>query len=95
MKKKTKKEKDLVEEIEVSGKELIGRVKELIQEGNVRRLIIKKPNNKILLEIPLTAGAAIGGVVTIIAPVLAVLVAIAALIAKVKIQVVRTKKKKK
>lgn len=79
-----------VEEIEVAGSQLVEQVKELINEGNVRRLIIRTQDNKVLLEIPLTAGVAVGGVVTIFAPVLAAIGALAALIAKVKVQIVRT-----
>ena len=78
------------EEIEINAGELVDRVKKLIEEGNVRRLIIRKPNDEILLEVPLTAGVAVGGVVTFFAPVLAALGALAALLAEVKIQIVRT-----
>jgi hypothetical protein len=78
------------EEIEINAGELVDRVKKLIEEGNVRRLIIRKPNDEILLEVPLTAGVAVGGVVTLFAPVLAALGALAALLAEVKVQVVRT-----
>lgn len=92
--KSAKEERTWIEEIEIAGSELVGRVKELIAEGNVRRLIIKKPNDDLLLEIPLTAGVAVGGVVTIMAPVLAALGAMAALLAKVKVQVVRVEKGK-
>jgi hypothetical protein len=90
MNNKPKEESTWTEEIEIDGGELVNRVKELIEEGNVRRLIIRKPNDEILLEVPLTAGVAVGGVVTIFAPVLAALGAMAALLAKVKIQIVRT-----
>jgi len=83
----SKKEKTWVEEIEVAGSELVGRIKELIAEGNVRRLIIKRPDGKLLIEIPLTAGVMVGGVVTIVAPVLAALGAMAALLVRVKVQV--------
>lgn len=79
-----------MEEIEVAGSQLVEQVKELINEGNVRRLIIRTQEDKILLEIPLTAGVAVGGVVTILSPVLAALGALAALIAKVKVQIIRT-----
>jgi hypothetical protein len=78
------------EELEINAGELVDRVKELIEEGNERRLIIRKPNDEILLEVPLTAGVAVGGAVTVFAPVLAALGALAALLAKVKIQIVRT-----
>jgi len=87
---KPKEERTWTEEIEIDSGELVDRVKELIEEGNVRRLIIRKSNDEILLEVPLTAGVAVGGVITIFAPVLAALGAMAALLAKVKIQIVRT-----
>ena len=74
--------------------ELVDRVKDLISEGNVRRLIIKKPDGSLLMEIPLTAGVAVGGVFTIFAPVLAALGAMAALLAKVKVEIVRVNEKK-
>lgn len=84
-----KKEKVWTEEFEIDAGQLVARVKELIKEGNVRRLIIRKPNDEILLEVPLTAGVAVGSAVTLLNPVLAALGAMAALLAKVKIQVVR------
>ena len=89
--KNKKEERTWVEEIEIAGSELVGRVKELIKEGNVRRLIIRKPSGELLMEIPLTAGVMVGGAFTIVAPVLAALGAMAALIAKVKVEIVRTK----
>jgi phage-related minor tail protein len=81
-----------IEEIEIAGSELVERIKELIADGNVRRLIIKKPNGDLLLEVPLTAGVAVGGVFTIVAPVLAAIGAMAALLARVKVDVVRVDK---
>lgn len=78
------------EEVEISGSEVVDRVKELVAEGNVRRLIIRNSDDKQLLEIPLTAGVAVGGVVTIFALPLAILGAAAALLANVKLQIVRT-----
>lgn len=78
------------EELELGASELVDRVKEIIKEGNVRRLIIRKPNGEPLVEVPLTAGVAVGGAVTIIAPVLAALGAMAALLVKVKLEVIRT-----
>ena len=85
-------ERTWTEEIEVAGAELVDRIKELVKAGNVRRVILRTPDDKLLLELPLTAGAVAGGVVVLIAPVLAALGAMAALLAKVKIQVVRTDK---
>ncbi len=76
------------EEIVIAGNQLVERVKELMAEGNVRRLIIRKPSGEALLEIPLTAGVAVGGVFTVMAPILAALGALAALLAAVKVEIV-------
>jgi hypothetical protein len=85
-----KQERTWTEEIHIAGSELVERLKKLVAEGNVRRLIIRSPSGQSLLEIPLTAGVAVGGVVTIFAPVLAALGALAALLAEVKVEIVRT-----
>jgi hypothetical protein len=84
-----KPERTRTEELEISGEKLVETVKKLVAEGTVRRLIIKKPDGESLLEIPLTAGVAIGGAMVVFAPVLAAIGALAALIARVKIVVVR------
>ena len=81
------------EEIEIAGSQLVERVKELIAEGNVRRLILRTQDDALIMEIPLTAGAVFGGVVTLFAPLLAALGALAALIARVKVQIVRVEDK--
>lgn len=78
------------EEIKILGSELVEQVKQLIQEGNVRRLIISNQNDEVILEIPLTAGVAVGGALTIFAPVLVALGAMATMLSSVKVQVVRT-----
>jgi hypothetical protein len=78
------------EQIEVAGSELVDRTQELISEGNVRRVIIYDSDGKKLMEVPLTAGVVVGGAFTLLAPVLAALGAMAALLARVKIEVVRS-----
>lgn len=85
-----KEERTWIEEIEVAGSQVVERVKELISEGNVRRLIIRNADGNVLLEIPLTAGVVVGGALTLFYPLLAALGAMAALLARVKIEVVRT-----
>ena len=85
-----KHENDWTDEILVTGNELVERIKKLVADGNVRRLIIRKPGGESLLEIPLTAGVAVGGTVTILAPVLAAIGALAALLAEFKVEIVRT-----
>ncbi len=64
------------EEFKLNGEELLAKVKQLINEGNVRRIIIKDKNDKILVELPLTLGV----VGAVLAPVLAAVGAIAALV---------------
>ncbi len=83
-------ERARIEEIEVKGSELVARVEKLVREGNVRRIIIKKPDGDVLVEIPLTAGAVVGGTFILLAPVLAALGALAALLAQVRVEVVRS-----
>lgn len=80
----TKKSKNQ-EEFIVDGKDVIKFVKKIIKEGNARRIIIKDEKSKTLMEIPLTF-AAVGAV---IAPVLAAIGAMAAIITKCKIIVVK------
>lgn len=86
---KTKEERTWSEEFELAGSQLVDQVKEWIAEGNVRRIILRTPDNSLLLEIPLVAGAVVGGVVTILAPLLAVLGAVASVLADVKVEIVR------
>ena len=85
-------EHTFTEQIEIAASDLVDRTKELIEEGNVRRLIIRNQDDEVLLEVPLTAGVVVGGAVTIVAPVLAALGALAALLTHVKIEVVRERK---
>lgn len=73
------------EEFKVTGDRVVGKVKELIREGNVRRIIIKNEEGKVLLEIPLT----IGVVGTLLLPVWAAIGALAALVANLTIAVER------
>jgi len=82
-------EKSWSEETVVAGSELVERIKAIAQEGNVRRLIIRKPSGESLLEIPLTAGVVAGGGLILLAPVIAALGALAALLSEVKVQIVR------
>lgn len=64
------------EEFHVNGEELLSRIKKLIHEGNIRRIIIKDKEGKTVMEIPLT----IGVVGVLLAPTLAALGAVAALV---------------
>jgi len=78
----------VLEEIEVSGGQLIDKVKELIRHGNIRTLKVRAGDD-FTLEMPITVGALAGGVVVLTAPWLAVIGVIAAMVARVKIEVER------
>ena len=83
-------EHSVTERVTLSGAQLVEYVKNIIAAGNVRRLIIRKSNDEVLIEIPLTAGVAVGGALTAMAPVLAAVGAMAALVKQVKVEIVRT-----
>jgi len=84
-KKQTKKEQSSKEQFKVYGHELLKKIKELIKEGNVRRIIIKDEKGKVMMEIPVTF-AVVGA---FFAPVLAAVGALAALMTKCTIEVER------
>ena len=69
-------EKVRTEEFRVNGEELIAKIKNLLKEGNIRKVIIKDKEGKTVFEIPLTFGV----VGALIAPQLAAVGAIAALL---------------
>ena len=78
------------EEFKVSGEELLKKVKELIAEGNVRRISIKDKEGKTVVELPLTFGV----VGAVIAPMLAAVGTIAALVTECTIVVERDEEQK-
>ncbi|MGZ3610258.1 MAG: DUF4342 domain-containing protein [Ktedonobacteraceae bacterium] len=78
-------QKSYTEELQVMGEQLLSKVKELLHEGNVRRIIIKQ-EGRTIMEFPLTIGVV--GVVA--APVLVAIGAISALIAQCSIEVIRS-----
>jgi hypothetical protein len=69
-------EKVRTEEFRVDGEELLSKIKNLVKEGNIRRIIIKNKEGKVVFEIPLTFGV----VGALIVPQLAAVGAIAALL---------------
>ena len=69
-------EKVRTEEFRVSGEGLLAKCKELVHEGNVRRVAIRNEEGKTLIDIPLTLGV----VGAVLAPQLAAVGAIAALV---------------
>ena len=81
--KETGKGKTKEEEFSLNGSELIDKIKALIHEGNIRRIVLKTEEGKTLIEIPLTLGLVGAALV----PVLAAVGAIAALVAKLRLVV--------
>ncbi len=79
-------EKFRTEEFRVNGEELLARIKKLVHEGNIRRIIIKNKEGSIVMEIPMT----IGVVGALLAPTLAAVGAIAALITEATVVVEKT-----
>jgi hypothetical protein len=66
------------EEFQFSGDTLLAKIKDILREGNIRRVVIKNEDGRVLIDIPLT----IGVVGTLLAPQLAAIGAIAALVLK-------------
>jgi len=77
------------EEIEVTGSQLVAHITRLVAEGNVRTIKVRSQNGDVHFEIPMTAGIVTGGIVALAAPWLVVLGALAGMVAKLKIEIVR------
>ncbi|HEX6258381.1 MAG TPA: DUF4342 domain-containing protein [Candidatus Saccharimonadales bacterium] len=84
-------QKHKTEEFKINGDQLIAKVKELIKEGNVRRIIINDKEGKTLVELPVTVGV----VGAVFAPMLAAVGAVAALVTECTIVVKRHEDSKK
>lgn len=84
-----KESRPFTEEITVAGGELVDKVKGLIEQGSVRRVIVRRPSGEALMEIPLNLGLGVAGILTVMAPVLVALGAMAALIAHFRIEIER------
>ena len=83
------KKQEWVEELEIAANDVVAKVKELVQEGNVRRLIIRKSDGDVLMEIPLTASVVGGSALLVFAPTFAAIGALVAFVTKVRLEVVR------
>lgn len=79
----TGEEKTSREEFKVKGDEVLKKIKELVHQGNIRRIVLKNEQGKVLVEFPLTVGV-IGAALL---PVWAAIGAIAALVADLTIVV--------
>ncbi len=82
-------EKVKTEVFKVSADETVAKVKEIVAEGNVRRIIIQNDDGKTLIEFPLTIGVAAAAGVLLLAPLLAALGVLAAILTDLTIVVER------
>jgi hypothetical protein len=79
--------KEWKEEFSVSGAELMDKVKKLIHEGTATKIILKTESGHTIIELPVVVGA----VAVVLAPVLAAVGAVAALVTRCTVVVVREK----
>jgi len=84
-------EKTTRQEFKINGEELIAKIKELIKQGNIRRIIIKNEKGVSLIEIPLTLGV----VGAVLLPVWAALGTIAAMVTNCTVVVERVEEQTK
>ena len=80
---------NFAEEVQVLGRDLVDKIRDLIHEGNVQRIVVKDEHGNTFIEIPVTV-AAVG---VVMAPLLAAIGAISALVAKFNIVIVRNEPK--
>jgi len=77
------------EEYVFSGDEIIAKIKELLHEGNVRRMTIYTDSGTVLLDVPLTIGLAGTAAAVVLAPVLTTITMLAGVLLKIKVKVER------
>ena len=76
------------QEIKLAGNQLVDKLRELVEEGNVRRIVLKK-DNRVLFELPLTVCVGAGAAAVLVSPMLAAVGAVAALVSDVTLVVER------
>ncbi len=81
---------DSRDDFEVPGNQLVDTIKKLWQDASVRRIIVRHPDGRQLMSVPLAVGVAGSAIALFMAPVITVLAAIGTALAKVRVEVVRT-----
>lgn len=79
---------DAFDEVKVASSHVVDKVRDLIEEGNVRRISLRK-GERVLFEIPLTVGVGAGAAALLTSPLLAAVGAVAALVSDITIAVER------
>ncbi len=76
------------EDVKVASSQIVDKVRDLIEEGNVRRISLRK-GERVLFEIPLTVGVGAGAAALLTSPLLAAVGAVAALVSDITVAVER------
>ena len=82
-------EKVKVEEFKISGDVLVAKIKELIRQGNIRRIILKNESGQTLIEIPMTVGVIGSAIGAALFPVIAAVGVIGAMVARLTVVIER------
>ncbi len=82
--------KSSVSEISAVASEIVKKLRDIVKEGNVRRVVIKKESGEKLLDIPLTAGVLVSGGLVLFYPVIAAIAAGIGLFTRVKLEITKT-----
>ncbi|HEX9952177.1 MAG TPA: DUF4342 domain-containing protein [Rubricoccaceae bacterium] len=77
-----------IEDVKVASSQIVDKVRDLIEEGNVRRISLRK-GSRVLFEIPLTVGVGAGAAALLTSPLLAAVGAVAALVSDITVVVER------
>lgn len=77
------------DDIDFSGSDWLGKAKDLINQGHLRRLIVRRPSGRLLIDVPLIAGLGVIAILVLIVPMLMALAALAALLMQFKLEIER------
>ncbi len=88
-----KKAEETLEEIKIKGNQLVDRVREVIEEGNARRILVKK-DGRTVMEFPLSVGVGGAAAAILLSPTLAAIGAFASLASDIHVVVERYERKK-
>lgn len=78
-----------IEQIEVTGEDLVSKVKELFADAGAKRVVLRDSDGRELISVPLTIGVAGGALAVLAAPMLAAVAAVGGAVAKVRVDIER------
>lgn len=86
---KTAEQPTWTQEFEVESEQLLANIKGILRQGNARRIIIRKHNDDVLLDLPLPVGIGAAVLAVYLTPFIAVITAIVGVAVRLKVQVIR------